>query len=301
MRSFTGMFRQLAASLRMLIVFTIILGVGYPLIVLAIAQLPGLQSRADGSIVTVDGKPVGSRLLGQTFVDKSGRPLVQYFQSRPSVSDDNPIASGASNLGPESIVDVLPDPVEKSDVGSPSLLTQVCARSLAVGTLEHVDGARPFCTSTGVGAVLAVFYSEPGYHGRVTHSVSVNQECPTKPFVTSYRGAPVTCARYGADYSSGAIVPIRGDAPTHPAVPADAVTASGSAVDPEISMAYARLQEPRVARARGISATQVNSVVRAVATGRDLGYMGEPKVNVVQLNIALDARYPYRTASRMRP
>jgi K+-transporting ATPase ATPase C chain len=288
------MFRQLSAGLRMLLVLTVMLGIGYPLLILAISQVPGLRSRADGSIVTVNGKPVGSAMLGQTFTDKHGNPLVQYFQPRPSASNYDPTVSGASNLGPESIVDRLPDPRNKQDAGTQSLLTQVCARSLAVGRLEGVDGSRPFCTPDGVGAVLAVFYDQPGFKGRITHAVSVNQECPAEPFVRVFRGAPVTCARFGVDYSKGKIVPVRGSAPAHPVVPADAVTASGSAVDPEISLAYAQLQEPRVARARGVPVARVNALVDQIASGRDLGFMGERKVNVLRLNIALDQRYPYR-------
>jgi K+-transporting ATPase ATPase C chain len=293
MRSFIGMFRQLSAALRILLVFTVILGIGYPLLITAVAQVPGLQSRADGSIVKVDGKAVGSKLLGQSFTDKDGNALVQYFQSRPSASDYDPTASGASNLGPESIVDTLPDPKVKDDTGTQSLLTQVCARSIAVGKLENVDPARPFCTADGIGAVLSVSYSQPGYKGRVTGAVSINQACPATPFITSYQGAPVTCATFGADYSKGKVVPIRGSAPAHPAVPADAVTASGSALDPEISFAYAKIQEPRVAKARGITVAQVSAVVDKIATGRDLGFMGEKKVNVLLLNIALDKSYPY--------
>jgi K+-transporting ATPase ATPase C chain len=295
MRSLTGTFRQLSAALRMLLIFTVLLGIGYPLLITAIAQIPGLQSRADGSIIKVDGQAVGSALLGQSFTDKHGNPLVQYFQSRPSASGYDPNASGASNLGPESIVDTLPDPKVKGDTGAQSLLTQVCTRSLAVGQLEGVDGSRPFCTPDGVGAVLAVFYSGPGYHGHVTRAVSLNQACPSEPFVATYQGAPVTCATFGVDYSHGQVVPIRGNAPAHPAVPADAVTASGSALDPEISLAYARIQEPRVAHARGISVSQVRAEVDRIASGRDLGFLGEAKVNVLKLNLALDQRYPYRT------
>jgi K+-transporting ATPase ATPase C chain len=295
MRSIIGTLRQHVAALRMLIVFTIVFGIGYPLFITLVAQIPGLQSRADGSQIKVDGKAVGSKIIGQSFTDKDGNALVQYFQSRPSAAGDgyDPTASSASNLGPESIVDTLPDPSVKGDTGTQSLLTQVCSRSLAIGKLEGVDGSRPFCTPDGVGAVLAVFWSGPGYHGHVTRVVSLNQTAPAKPFLASYKGVPVELAKFGEDYSNGQVVPIRGNAPAKPVVPADAVTTSGSGLDPEISPAYARLQEARVAKARGISVAQVAALVDKYKKGRDLGFLGEPRVNVLQLNIALDKTYPF--------
>ena len=297
MRTLLNMVRQHVAALRMMIVFTVVLGIAYPLVITAVAQLPGLRSRADGSLIKQHGAIVGSRLLGQSFTDAKGHPLPQYFQSRPSAAGAgyDPTLSGASNLGPESIVGTLPNPADKSATRTQSLLSQVCARSLAVGRLEGVDGSRPFCTPDGVGAVLAVFWSGPGYHGHVTRAVSVNQACPAKPFLTTYRGVRVECGRYGQDYSKGQIVPIRGNAPAHPAVPADAVTASGSGLDPEISPAYAELQVPRVARTRGVSVAQVAALVAKYAKGRDLGFLGEPRVNVLELNLALDRAYPFRS------
>jgi potassium-transporting ATPase KdpC subunit len=262
--------RQVPAALRMLLVLSVLLGVIYPLAVTAVAQLPGLRSKADGSVLRVDGKPVGSALLGQDFGNAR-----RYFQGRPSAAGDgyDPTATGASNLGPESIV------------GADSLLGQVCARSAAIGRRYHVDGSRPFCTPDGVGAVLAVFGDR---------AVSVNQPCPAVPFVRRYDGLPVVCAAKGADYSRGRIVPVRGSAPAHPVVPADAVTASGSGLDPNISPAYARLQEASVAAARGISVAQVAAVVAKYSYGRDLGFLGEPRVNVLEVNLALDREYPVR-------
>lgn len=294
-RALSHYLRNALAALRMLLVLTVVLGVAYPLVVTAIAQIPGLRAHADGSILTRDGRQVGSALIGQSFTDVNGNPLRQYFQPRPSAAGAgyDPTASGASNLGPESIVDVLPAPGAKADTGKQSLLTQVCSRSLAVGAFDGVDGSRPFCTADGVGAVLAVFWSGPGYRGTVTRVVSVNQACPATPFLSSYRGVPVQCARYGEDYSAGQIVPVRGSAPAHPAVPPDAVTASGSGLDPEISPAYAAIQVARVAAARRVSATQVAALVAAHTSGRDLGFLGEPRVNVLELNLALDERYPY--------
>lgn len=72
-------------------------------------------------------------------------------------------------------------------------------------------------------------------------------------------------------------------------VPVDAVTASGSGLDPHISIANARLQEARVANERGISVEQVDVLVNKYTDGRGLGVFGEPGVNVLELNLALDA------------
>jgi potassium-transporting ATPase KdpC subunit len=295
MRTFTNILREHAAALRLLIALTVILGIGYPLAVTAVAQVPGLKSRADGSTISRNGQVVGSTLLGQNFLDAKGSPLPQYVQPRPSAAGAtgyDPTASSASNLGPESILDTLPDPSVKDDPGTQSLLTQVCARSAAIGTRDGVSGARPFCTTDGVGAVLGVFWSGPGYHGRITRAVSLNQSAPAAPFLVSYHGVAVEVARFGQDYSHAQVVPIRGTAPSTPAVPADAVTASGSGLDPEISPAYAAIQETVVARTRGVTVAQVAALVQKFTSGRDLGFVGEVTVNVLRLNLALDAAYP---------
>ena len=71
-------------------------------------------------------------------------------------------------------------------------------------------------------------------------------------------------------------------------VPVDAVTASGSGLDPHISLQNAALQAPRVARARGMTEATVRGMIGSLAEGRDLGIFGEPRVNVVRLNLALD-------------
>lgn len=283
---FSNLLRQHAAALRALLVLTVILGIGYPVFIWLVAQIPGLRDKADGSLIELNGKPVGSSLIGQSFTDADGNPLPRYFQSRPSMAGDgyDPMATSASNLGPESVVD-HPD--------KPSLLTQVCSRSAAVGELDGVDGARPFCTGGGVGAVLSVIGPRDA-RGNVIHPtqvVSVNEPCDaTKtPFLNTYEGVRVECAKPGQDYSAGLIVPIRGSAPADPQVPADAVTASGSGLDPHISPAYADLQVNRVAKARGLNPDLVRSMVAQHTDGRTLGFFGEPRVNVLELNIALDS------------
>jgi K+-transporting ATPase ATPase C chain len=287
---------QHLAALRAILVLTVLTGIAYPLIMTGIAQLPGLHSNAQGSLVTASGKTVGSKLIGQLFTDKDGNPIPKYFQSRPSAAGKgyDPTSTSASNLGPESIVDTLPNPSVKDDAGTQSLLTQVCARSKAVGTLDGVDGSRPYCTSDGVGAVLAVF-RQGGLTGAITRVVSLNQACPATPFMTTYGGVTVECAKFGDDYSKGVALAIRGNAPANPAVPADAVTASASGLDPNISVAYAKLQAARVARIRGTDAAAVLKLVDKYTTGRALGFMGEPGVNVLELNMALDKQYPART------
>ena len=279
---------------------TVIVGIAYPLFIWLVAQIPGLRDNANGSIIEVDGKPVGSRLIGQSFTDADGNALPQYFQSRPSAAGDgyDPLATSASNLGPESIVDTPGDPsLPEDDNGAKSsLLTLVCSRSAAVGELEGVDGSRPFCTGDGVGAVLSVIgpRDSRGNVVRPTKVVSVNEPCETTPtpFLNTYEGVRVECAKFGEDYSIGQIVPIRGSAPADPAVPADAVTASGSGLDPHISIAYADLQVNRVAKARGVSPDQIRQAVADHSDGRWLGFFGEPRVNVLELNLELDQKYP---------
>jgi K+-transporting ATPase ATPase C chain len=277
---------QHVAALRALLVFTVLCGLIYPLALVAVGRLPGLDSRADGSLVAVGDTTVGSRLIGQAFTDKDGNAIPKYFQSRPSAAGDgyDPTATSASNLGPESVVDTL---ATNPDDAKQSLLTQVCSRSLAIGKLEGVDGSRPYCTADGVGAVLAVFYRD-GLTGPVTRVVSVNQT--GAPFLQTYHGVTVEPAKAGEDYvaAGGIITPIRGNAPAKPVVPSDAVTASASGLDPDISPAYANLQAPRIARERGLTIDQAHTLIKKYTDGRALGFMGESGVNVLELNLALD-------------
>jgi K+-transporting ATPase ATPase C chain len=284
--------RQHLAALRVLLVLTVLVGIVYPLLMVGVAQLPGLRHKADGSLVTnTHGQVVGSSELGQLFTDDKGNPIARYFQPRPSAAGNgyDPTSTSASNLGPESIVDTFDNPATKDqDESKQSLLTQVCSRSKAVGDLEGVDGRRPYCTANGVGAVLSVFRTA-GTTGTITRVVSINEECPATPFVATYQGVKVECATYGEDYSAGILVPIKGPGKgTDNPVPPDAVTASASGLDPDISPAYAYLQVNRVAKARNLDPATVHALVKKHVNDRALGFMGQPTVNVLDLNLALD-------------
>ena len=187
-----NMLRQSLAGLALLLAFTVVFGLGYPLLMTGIGQV-AFHDQANGSMVQFHGKVVGSSLIGQEF--KGG----QWFQSRPSAGSYDALASGGTNLGPN----------------SPDLLKAV---QKARADIARQDGVAP------------------------------------------------------AD------------------VPPDAVTSSGSGLDPHISPAYADLQVQRVAQARGMSTAEVQQLVDDHTQGRILGFLGEPRVNVLELNVALAAR-----------
>jgi K+-transporting ATPase ATPase C chain len=196
--------RQHLAALRALLVLTVIVGIAYPLVVAAVGQSV-FHSQANGSLVTLNGKVVGSSLLGQAFVDAKGNPLPQWFQPRPSAAADssnsadpgyNPLFSTPSNKGPSNT----------------DLIKAINDRRAAVAAFDGV--------------------------------------------------APKD-------------------------VPPDAVTASGSGLDPHISPAYAYEQANRVAKARHLDPGVVRALVDSKTQGRTLGFLGEPRVNVVELNLAL--------------
>jgi K+-transporting ATPase ATPase C chain len=206
--------RQTWTGLKLLIVLAVITGILYPLSVWAVSRIPGLESRAEGSVVTYNGQPVGSSLIGTNPIDPNAKKDPtndRYFHTRPSeqasdfsftdktalgLGDINPAASGASNKS------------QDDDV----LYAQVAGR---------------------------------------------------KAFIARREG-------------------VREDQ-----VPPDAVTASASGLDPDISPAYAELQTARVARVNGLSDAQVRQIVADTEHGRAAGVLGDPTVNVLALNLAV--------------
>ena len=114
---------QHVAALRALLVLTVLLGLAYPLAFVAIGKIPGLSDKSGGSLVAH-----GSTLIGQSFTDSGGNPIPKYFQSRPSAAGKgyDPLASGASNLGPE----------------NPALVKAVAQRRAAAASLDGTNPAK---------------------------------------------------------------------------------------------------------------------------------------------------------------
>jgi potassium-transporting ATPase KdpC subunit len=119
----SGILRQASVSIAVLVIATVILGFGYPLVVTGISQVL-FRNQANGSLIHANGKLVGSALLGQSFTDAKGNPLPQYFQPRPSEAGSgyDGSSSGASNLGPS----------------NPVLIKEVAQRAQAYRAFNHL-------------------------------------------------------------------------------------------------------------------------------------------------------------------
>ncbi len=211
--------RDIVTAVIAMIVFTVLLGLVYPLFITGISQV-AFPGNANGQKVYVNGKLVGSKIIGQSFkrpvLEKNGKPKEEeeklvteadprYFQSRPSATEGgayNAAASTFSNRGPNS--------VKTKEADEENIK-------------EYLELNRP-------------------YDPRLT----VAQ------------------------------------------IPVDAVNTSGSNLDPEISQANAWIQAHRIAAKRGLSLSTVNALIGKYTDSRGLGFSGEPGVNVLMLNLALD-------------
>jgi potassium-transporting ATPase KdpC subunit len=210
---------QLLAAVRAVIVFSLLLGIAYPLVVTGLSQL-AFDDKADGSLVRRDGEVVGSELLGQTFSSP------EYFHGRPS-------ASGGGASGSE--IDVL------DDAGEPTGET-------VLASADDISTAASGASTLG----------------------------PTNEELLATIDERIVEYRDVNGLADDALVPV------------DAVTASGSGVDPHISVANARLQAERVAEERSLTADDVLALVDDHTSSRALGFLGEKGVNVLELNLALD-------------
>jgi K+-transporting ATPase ATPase C chain len=141
------------------------------------------------------------------------------------------------------------------------------------------------------------FTSDKYFHGRPSATTGPDPKNPSKSVVVPYNAANSGGSNLGptskalADRMKEDVARLKPENPTMP-VPIDLVTTSGSGLDPDISPAGALFQVPRVAKARGLPDDRVRALVESEARGRWLGLLGEPRVNVLRLNIALDALKP---------
>ena len=275
-RSFVG---EMLTHLRVSIVATIVLGVIvsgiYPAIVWGLAQTL-FHHQANGSLIKKDGTPtdndseaVGSALLGQPFSD------VKYFHPRPSAAGNgyDPTASGGTNLGPLS--DKLINGATNAATTQPTTQPESLAfDGIRLRTIHYaVDNGIPFklynVRSDGTGPKV---------------------EVPIKQFQDAQGNlndvALVDAFPHPENDSSDRMVLIADGFST--AIPPDAVTASSSGLDPHISVDNAQLQAKRVANARKVSVDKVKSLIDEYTDGSSLGILGDPGVNVLKLNVALD-------------
>lgn len=211
--------RDVVTSIISIVLFTLLLGIVYPVVIEGVGQI-AFPGSANGQKIYRDGKLVGSKLIGQAFEvpvigkngkpeEKEGKPVLEadprYFQSRPSATEPGPYnaaASTFSNLGPNSTI------TKETDE-------------------EHIK-----------------------------EYLALNK--PYDPGLTVAK------------------------------IPVDAVNSSASGLDPQISEANARIQAHRIAALRHLSLSRVGALIAKYTSARGLGFSGEPGVNVLELNLALD-------------
>ena len=249
-----------------MVLFTVLLGGVYSLVITGVAQL-AFKDKADGSIVERNGRKIGSSLIGQAFVDKDGNAIPKYFQSRPSAAAGvdasttagyDPTLSSGSNLGPSNplLVGFIPGFNSVDLKGNPSK------------TNPFASPDDPYCVPDDKDGKAVVSPTADTKYKRNDDGSFVCDANTVPQRVLAYRDL------------NGLSSKVR--------VPVDAVTASASGLDPDISVANARLQARRVARDRGVPVARVRTLVDDHTSGRDLGVLGEKTVNVLELNLALD-------------
>jgi K+-transporting ATPase ATPase C chain len=249
--------RQLLTALIVMVVMTVTLGFVYPMVVTGISQV-AFHGKANDSLVKVNGKVVGSSLLGQNFTDKDGNPLPQYFQPRPSAAGTNGYdasSSSASNLGPS----------------NPNLIGNIPGVSITGATNIYATPSDPYCVpvqaTDKAGNDITDKAGNPVYEKNKDGS-----------YVCDPNTVPERALAYRAFNNLAA----------NTKVPVDAVTASASGLDPDISIANADMQAQRVATARHLPLATVMTQIKAHTDGRSLGFLGEKAVNVLELNLGLD-------------
>lgn len=197
----------------------------------------------------------GDKVIGSELIGQNfSKP--EYFHPRPSSAGNgyDPTASGGSNLGPTSA-------------------------KLVRGTTKLDDKKNEVVDFDGISLRLV--------HYCVENEIPYESSVPLDRFKDANGGLD-DVKLIKAFNDDKAPLMFKPKAP----IPADAVTGSASGLDPHISPAFAQAQAARVAKARGISVDQANQLVARFTEGPDLGLLGEPRVNVLKLNLAMDQQFP---------
>jgi K+-transporting ATPase ATPase C chain len=286
-------FHHLWASIAFTFTLGIVACVIYPAIVYFLAQtiFPGQANGSlvdkNGNMTTKDEEAVGSYLLGQNF------SASQYFQPRPSEAGAgyDPTSSGGSNQGPlsDKQINGLTNPATTQPTTQPESLAfdGVRLRTIhyAVNNNIAFDLYHAVYVQNSDGTVtlqkkdkipLSQFQNKDG---------SLNDVALVDAFPHPVLGQDAP------DYNRTVVIADDFATP----IPGDAVTASGSGLDPHISLDNAAIQKARVAQARGISPDKVQELIDAHTDEPGLGFLGDPGVNVLMVNLALDAKYPLPT------
>jgi len=243
------MIKELGPGFRLTLVFTILTGLLYPAVMTGISQLV-FPRQANGSLVVVNDKIIGSSLIGQNF----SKP--EYFHPRPSSAGNgyDATASGGSNLGPTSA----------------KLLRGTTKMDERKNEVVDFDGLSPRIV-----------------HYCLDNDLPYESLTPLEQFRDAHGDLDDVKLIHAFNDDKAPLV----FTPQAP-IPADAVTASSSGLDPHISPANAELQAARIAKRRNASVDQVKQVIAQYTERSDLGFLGEPRVNVLMLNVAVDQRFP---------
>lgn len=180
-------------------------------------------------------------------------------------------------------------------------LAQVLFHQQARGSLVERNGV------TIGSSLIGQNFTQPGYfHPRPSATTGPDPKDPSQSISVPYNAELSGASNYGPT-SKKLIDQVRDRVRAYrdenglaadAAVPVDAVTASASGLDPDISLTNARLQAPRIAKARGVSTQQVEALIDERASPRQLGVLGDPRANVLALNLALDALAPQSRAAK---
>jgi potassium-transporting ATPase KdpC subunit len=285
---------HLRTALIATLVLSALFGLGYPLLVYGAAQLL-FPAKANGSLIAKGGTVIGSALIGQNFSD------VKYFHPRPSAAGNgyDPTQSGGANLGPLSAKffngttkqPAPPAPPAGADAAPPAAAPAAAPATVATSAAAPAAAPGPGPAAAPAPALVVDF---DGIQLRVLHYCDDND----LPYILLRDGKQVSAETFNPPaigWDEVKLITAFNDA-DHPltvkatlAIPADSVTGSASGLDPHISMANALMQARRVAKARNLDVQAVAALIRSATEGPDLGLLGDAGVNVLRLNLALDA------------